>query len=112
MLGARYLYIKKNVEKVWGACYMLGARYLYMKKNVEKVWGACYMLGARYLYIKKNVEKVWGACYMLGARCLSKNTVITVYFTVTNKNVLTKRNESHCANHLNLRSLGIYIYTA
>ena len=25
---ARYLYIKRNVEKVWGARYMLGARYL------------------------------------------------------------------------------------
>ena len=25
---ARYLYIKRNVEKVWGACYTLGARYL------------------------------------------------------------------------------------
>ena len=25
---ARYLYIKRNVEKVWGACYTLGTRYL------------------------------------------------------------------------------------
>ena len=25
---ARYLYIKWNVEKVWGARYTLGARYL------------------------------------------------------------------------------------
>ena len=25
---ARYLYIKRNVEKVWGARYILGARYL------------------------------------------------------------------------------------
>ena len=25
---ARYLYIKSNVEKVWGARYTLGARYL------------------------------------------------------------------------------------
>ena len=25
---ARYLYIKRNVEKVWGAHYTLGARYL------------------------------------------------------------------------------------
>ena len=24
----RYLYIKRNVEKVWGARYTLGARYL------------------------------------------------------------------------------------
>jgi len=25
------------------------ARYLYMKRNVEKVWGVRYTLGARYL---------------------------------------------------------------
>ena len=25
---ARYLYIKRNVEKVWGARYTLGARYI------------------------------------------------------------------------------------
>ena len=25
---ARYLYIKRNVEKVWGERYTLGARYL------------------------------------------------------------------------------------
>jgi hypothetical protein len=25
---ARYLYIKRNVEKVWGTRYTLGARYL------------------------------------------------------------------------------------
>ena len=36
----RYLYIKMNVEKVWGARYTLGARYLskntvrFKKKNV------------------------------------------------------------------------------
>ena len=28
ILHARYLYIKRNVEKVWGAHYTLGARYL------------------------------------------------------------------------------------
>jgi hypothetical protein len=28
---------------VWGARYTLGARYLYIKRNVEKVWGARYL---------------------------------------------------------------------
>jgi hypothetical protein len=28
---------------VWGARYRLGARYLYIKRNVEKVWGARYL---------------------------------------------------------------------
>jgi hypothetical protein len=31
-----YLYIKRNVEKVWGARYTLGARYL--SKNTVLVW--------------------------------------------------------------------------
>ena len=33
---ARYLYIKRNVEKVWGARYILGARYL-LKNTVFNV---------------------------------------------------------------------------
>ena len=37
----RYLYIKRNVEKVWGARYTLGARYLskntvLFKYNAQK----------------------------------------------------------------------------
>jgi hypothetical protein len=27
-----------------GARYTLGVRYLYIKRNVEKVWGALYLL--------------------------------------------------------------------
>ena len=34
---ARYLYIKRNVEKVWGARYTLGARYL--SKNTVFYFG-------------------------------------------------------------------------
>ena len=33
------------------------ARYLYIKRNVEKVWGARYTLGA--LYISKNTVVGW-----------------------------------------------------
>ena len=33
---ARYLYIKRNVEKVWGVRYKLGARYL--SKNTVHSW--------------------------------------------------------------------------
>jgi hypothetical protein len=36
---------------VWGARYTLGARYLYMKRNVENVWGARYT-SARVIYRK------------------------------------------------------------
>ena len=34
---ARYLYIKRNVEKVWGARYTLGARYL-LKNTVFSIY--------------------------------------------------------------------------
>ena len=33
---AHYLYIKRNVEKVWGARYTLGARYL-SKNTVYRI---------------------------------------------------------------------------
>ena len=36
---ARYLYIKRNVEKVWGARYTLGARYL--SKNTVLYISGC-----------------------------------------------------------------------
>ena len=36
---ARYLYIKRNAEKVWGARYTLGARYLSKKYgNIPSWW--------------------------------------------------------------------------
>ena len=31
----RYLYIKRNVEKVWGARYTLGGRYLSKNTVIE-----------------------------------------------------------------------------
>jgi hypothetical protein len=34
-VNARYLYIKRNVEKVWGARYTLGARYLLKNTVLE-----------------------------------------------------------------------------
>ena len=34
---ARYLYIKRNVEKVWGARYTLGARYLSKNTVLTKI---------------------------------------------------------------------------
>ena len=37
---ARYLYIKRNVEKVWGARYTLGARYL-SKNTVLTLFSGC-----------------------------------------------------------------------
>ena len=34
---ARYLYIKRNVEKVWGARYTLGARYLSKNRVITAI---------------------------------------------------------------------------
>ena len=45
---ARYLYIKRNVEKVWGARYTLGARYL-SKNTIDR-----YI----YIYIRRSSCKV------------------------------------------------------
>ena len=42
---ARYLYIKRNVEKVWGARYTLGARYL--SKNTVYTNSAVGTLGPK-----------------------------------------------------------------
>ena len=38
---ARYLYIKRNVEKVWGARYALNARYLPKNTVVKIGKGGC-----------------------------------------------------------------------
>ena len=37
---ARYLYIRSNVEKVWGARYTLGARYLSKNTVIPLYAGA------------------------------------------------------------------------
>ena len=34
---ARYLYIKRNVEKVWGARHTLGARYLSKNTVIKTI---------------------------------------------------------------------------
>jgi len=39
---ARYLYIKRNVEKVWGARYTLDARYL--SKNTVHMSGSDFKI--------------------------------------------------------------------
>ena len=38
----RYVYIKRNVEKVWGARYILGARYLSKNTVIIMFVGANY----------------------------------------------------------------------
>ena len=58
------------------------ARYLYIKRNVEKVWGARYTLGARY--ISKNTVNyfycyVWHPvvlCCLTNSTCTLSDTVV------------------------------------
>ena len=47
ILHARYLYIKRNVEKVWGAHYTLGARYL-SKNTVYAFSGIAIRMNVYY----------------------------------------------------------------
>ena len=60
---ARYLYIKRNFEKVWGARYTLGGRYL--SKNT--VTHFCFILdGVIILFLgrpKQTVEHVLQEIY-------------------------------------------------
>ena len=51
---ARYLYIKRNVEKVWGARYTLGARYL--SKNT--VFGLQVYSRSPYCYGNTRLTEV------------------------------------------------------
>ena len=41
IIHARYLYIRRNVEKVWGECHTLGARYL-SKNTVLLTTAGCF----------------------------------------------------------------------
>jgi hypothetical protein len=45
--------IKRNIEKVWGARLTLGARYLYIIRDAEKVCGARF-LPKNTVYIKQR----------------------------------------------------------
>ena len=47
---ARYLYIKRNVEKVWGARYTLGARYL--SKNTVFIVNSSKLV----IYVQKKLS--------------------------------------------------------
>ena len=49
---ARYLYIKRNVEKVWGAHYTLGARYLSKNTVIEET-----ILYSLLIYISCDLNK-------------------------------------------------------
>ena len=75
---ARYLYIKRNVEKVWGARYTLGARYL--SKNTVCMYIYIYRLNSEMLD-PKNIHSLLYAffwviplrlsfiCRLLGTLC-------------------------------------------
>ena len=51
---ARYLYIKRNVEKVWGARYTLGARYV-SKNTVIRYSYVFLSLDSKLIFIFLHV---------------------------------------------------------
>ena len=65
---ARYLYIKRNVEKVWGARYTLGARYL--SKNTS-----C----ALSIHQKECRESLGCALYIRCALSIEKYVMRVIY---------------------------------
>ena len=59
---ARYLYIKRNVEKLWGARYTLGAHYL--SKNTVVVFQTVY---------PRTIVYVWSEDGLLNLKYVAKN---------------------------------------
>ena len=71
---ARYLYIKRNVEKVWGARYTLGARYLSKNTvivNLSDFAGGSVSRHARY-WVSWTVTETCGTGCPHVARVLPK----------------------------------------
>ena len=64
---ARYLYIKRNVEKVWGARYTLGARYISKNKVIKK-----------YCIFDFEVVSSPGCVYELTSGYVVNNTTVYV----------------------------------
>ena len=65
---ARYLYIKRNVKKVWGARYTLGARYI-SKNMVIHVWFE------HKTHVQRH-QKLARACLFISlAACLLYNVI-------------------------------------
>jgi hypothetical protein len=48
---------------VWGARYTLGVPYLYIKKNVKKVWGARY-LPENTVFPNSYIILFWGFYFL------------------------------------------------
>ena len=55
------------------------ARYLYIKRNVEKVWGARYTLGASYL--SKNTVLFFRFCWTCWI-CIKQFLPLSLKFTI------------------------------
>jgi hypothetical protein len=68
---ARYLYIKRNVEKVWGARYTLGARYLSKNTVINQ-------LDAQNLFYNKFIS----CLYMFQAPCSHRQEVKIVLYSI------------------------------
>ena len=54
----RYLYIKRNVEKVWGARYTLGARYLSKNTVIKMLVSAEQSASTMWVILPNEHETV------------------------------------------------------
>ena len=70
---ARYLYIKRNVEKVWGARYKLGARYL--SKNTVHCLSLFVLIG-NFCRASLLITSILPAGDILTTSLMSKHAVI------------------------------------
>ena len=61
---ALYLYIKRNVEKVWGARYTLGTRYFSKKKTViRRMRLACWITNATHTHTHTHTHTEYSNFY-------------------------------------------------
>ena len=73
---ARYLYIRRNVDKVWGAHYTLGARYL-SKNTVIKFYSA-YKVLQHLLYFSQNQKEMSAIYSVVDSECPTCHYITTV----------------------------------
>ena len=86
---ARYLYIKRNVEKVWGARYTLGARYLWKNTVIllsffgdQSIWSPSFAITMFQKFNAIMFHKLSFSCWPKRVSCdetLLRNCFRTAY---------------------------------
>ena len=86
------------------------ARYLYIKRNVEKVWGARYTLGARYLS-KNTVSQIYESefitvCFVIGPAAQARIICPSLQEGIVHFNLRKFFTESKVCNEMNVSAQG------